>query len=86
MCGSVYALLLHRISSFHLQGSSKVIENYIHHNIPATQYASADDMINNVEKMCKKVHDQMVEIFDHPDVVMTTFVQAVIDRVLLVGA
>ena len=33
-----------------------------------------------------QVHDQMVEIFDHPDVVMTTFVQAVIDRVLLVGA
>ena len=32
-----------------------------------------------------QVHDQMVEIFDHPDVVMTTFVQAVIDRVLLVG-
>lgn len=32
-----------------------------------------------------QVHDQMVEIFDNPDTVMTKFVQVVIDRVLQVG-
>ena len=31
-----------------------------------------------------QVHDQMVEIFDNPDAVMTKFVQVVIDRVLQV--
>lgn len=63
-------------------GSSKVIENYIHHNLPTSQFSSTDELFRHIEKTCKKTHDQIVEVFDNPDVVMTKFVQAMIDRVI----
>ena len=31
-----------------------------------------------------QTHDQMVEVFDNPDVVMTKFIQTIIDKVLQV--
>ncbi|XP_064403702.1 exocyst complex component 5-like [Halichondria panicea] len=70
------------LQSFNL-GTARVVENYIVHNMPkATHYSCADEMFSVVEGKCRKAHDQMVEVFHNPDVVLIKFLQAIVDKVL----
>jgi hypothetical protein len=73
-----YAVALQPFS----KGSGQVVTEYIHHNIPIHKFTSVDEMVDKVEKLCKKVHVQVVDIFDNADVVMSKFIQSLLERVL----